>query len=125
MRIKSVLDAIPPRSPWYPLEPIGVGSPVVEGLRSYITRMASQHRVRVSTFTRPRWTGLVAVVNFQTLNALAGTARDWVDLIQARTGRNDVWLSTCLPLGNAISPQNLLAPWQRWCRECYQAWSDG
>lgn len=44
MRIKFVLDAIPPRSPWYPLEAIGVGSPVVENLTSDVTGMARQHR---------------------------------------------------------------------------------
>ena len=58
------------------------------------------------------------------LNGLAGHARKWVGVVQEKTGRKDLRLTTCLPLQGAISPQGLLVSWQRWCPICYQVWSN-
>ena len=39
---------IPPRTLLFPLEPIGIGTPFVESLTSYISRLAEVHAVTVS-----------------------------------------------------------------------------
>ncbi|MDB9512090.1 TniQ family protein [Kamptonema animale CS-326] len=39
--------AIPPRSRFYHLEPIGVGTPYVESLAGYLIRLAQEHCVNV------------------------------------------------------------------------------
>src|SRR3982074_3360598 len=42
------LEAPPPRSRLYSLEPIGIGTPEVESLSSYLNRLAQAHCVTVS-----------------------------------------------------------------------------
>src|SRR2546426_11940697 len=43
------LEAPPPRSRLYSLEPIGIGTPEVESLSSYLNRLAQAHCVTVTT----------------------------------------------------------------------------
>ena len=42
--------AVPPRSRLYCLEPVGVGTGMVESLTSYIARLAAAHSLKLSTF---------------------------------------------------------------------------
>ena len=42
---------VPPRARFYPLEPIGVGTPLVEGLTGYLLRLAEAHAVPVAALT--------------------------------------------------------------------------
>jgi len=42
---------VPPRSRFYPLKPIGIGTPLVESLTSYLLRRAEAHTVPVGTLT--------------------------------------------------------------------------
>src|SRR2546427_5615316 len=42
------LEAPPPRSRLYSLEPIGIGTPEVESVSSYLNRLAQAHCVTVS-----------------------------------------------------------------------------
>jgi len=42
---------VPPRARFYPLEPIGIGTPLVEGLTSYLLRLAEAHGVPVGALT--------------------------------------------------------------------------
>ena len=123
MDMASLLEKIPQRSHWHALEPIGLGSPMAESLTSYLVRVAWSHLVQVSTSVHFRATGLVVPYSSQLLNGLAGHARKWVGVVQEKTGRKDLRLTTCLPLQGAISPQGLLVSWQRWCPICYQVWS--
>lgn len=41
--------SVPPRSRLYHLEPIGVGTPYVESLTSFLMRLANAHSLEVST----------------------------------------------------------------------------
>src|SRR5258708_30853921 len=41
--------ALPPRSRLYPLEPIGLGTPLVESLTGYVARLADAHCVSTGT----------------------------------------------------------------------------
>jgi hypothetical protein len=43
---------IPPRTRLYPLEPIGIGTPLVEGLTGYVLRLAEAHALPVGALTR-------------------------------------------------------------------------
>ncbi|KOP26530.1 hypothetical protein AMR41_09940 [Hapalosiphon sp. MRB220] len=40
---------IPPRSSLFHLEPIGIGTPYVESITSYVARLAEAHSVAVGT----------------------------------------------------------------------------
>src|SRR5713101_4844327 len=42
--------AIPRRSRFYPLEPCGIGTPLVESLSSYLVRLSEVHAVSVGDF---------------------------------------------------------------------------
>ena len=42
---------VPSRARFYPLEPIGVGTPLVEGLTGYLLRLAEAHAVSVAALT--------------------------------------------------------------------------
>jgi len=46
------IPEIPPRARLYPLEPVGKGTPFVEGLTSYILRLADAHTVPVGALVR-------------------------------------------------------------------------
>jgi len=45
-------EAAPPRSRLYNLEPVGIGTPEVESLGSYINRLAQAHCVTVSALLK-------------------------------------------------------------------------
>jgi len=45
------VPGVPPRARFYPLEPIGIGTPLVESLTSYLLRLAEAHGVPVGVLT--------------------------------------------------------------------------
>ena len=114
----------PPRSRFFSLSPIGVGSPQVESLDGYVCRLAAKHRVRPSVlrihlgnepdrFGRGNaapWPGLLE----RTAWACGDKAARLADL----TLKPDV---ARLGLGNLschVSPNNLLASQNSWCPQC-------
>ena len=51
---------LPRRARFYPLEPIGVGTPLVEGLTGYLLRLADAHAVPVIALTEELRRGVAA-----------------------------------------------------------------
>lgn len=49
------IPAIPPRSRLYRLEPVGIGTPYVESLTSYIARLAAEHCVTPKNLGLPNF----------------------------------------------------------------------
>src|SRR6266568_5507760 len=112
------LEAPPPRSRLYSLEPIGIGTPEVESLSSYLNRLAQAHCVTVSALIAhelvphvdtlasararrapspsrevPRGLGQLLAPR---IYGLGRTAATWVDGLEGLTGRRDLRFLTLL-----------------------------
>jgi hypothetical protein len=129
-----------PHSRLCDLEPIGVGTPMVECLTSYITRLADAHSVSpVTLVTReilPRaaplygqpdrkwvsnqWSSVAR--SSALLNGVARGTQNWVQVLEHLTGRGDLRFLTLLTFANVLPPRNLLRRLRAWCSLCYQKW---
>jgi AraC-like DNA-binding protein len=132
---------IPPRSRLYPLEPIGKGTPLVEGLTSYILRLADAHAVPVGALVshelahlRPpsrsgepwkaRWgrrTYAVQLVSYA-VNGLEDGASRWVGALEAGTLRNDLSQLTLLSFREFLCSLHLFRKVRAWCPSCLEEW---
>lgn len=119
---------IPTRTPFPNLEPMGLGTPYVEKLTSYLIRLAMQSHIRVSSlvkyYIKPingiKYTNQVLVPSTKRLaNGHGATARAWVTSANRLVGRDDLHLLTLLPWSNAFSPKcQLISQTRRWCAAC-------
>lgn len=128
-----------PGSRLYQLDPIGVGSPLLESLTSYVARLSGEHRVSPSTLVRKQilpslnrplltrdgspvstFLGQQSVA----LNGLTETARTFVQALEELTLRRDLALLTMLPYKEALSGVSLLRRTKAWCCTCYEEWRE-
>jgi AraC-like DNA-binding protein len=133
--------AVPPRSRLYPLEPIGVGTPLVESLTGYVARLAEAYATRVADLV-----GLVLaeyappgapIISWRTKRTRAGTgfrpgtsaingvtdeARRWILATEAATCRSDLRFLTLFTLRQVFCNQRLLRFIQAWCPHCLEEW---
>lgn len=145
-------DILPERSILYSLEPIGVGTPLVESLNSYLIRLASIHKTNVWDFIhnyiaplfflnqlpkRLSQKDAVDSVMWQLHRELdilmRPDAEFWLDktkhvsqvvrVLEILTGRKDIRYLTLLPWQTwRISFNNIFNTEQPWCVACYQEW---
>lgn len=124
--------AIPPRSRLYSLKPIGLGTPEVESLTSYLTRLANAHRVTMiqlvksefaPALNKPEKT-IAAKFYRETynLNGINTWTRLTIDVLERLTFRDDVCFLTMYPWRHGLSRQKLLRSHLAWCPTCYQEW---
>ena len=127
---------LPPRSRLYPLEPIGVGTPLVESLTGYIARLAEAHCV--STFVLyskeiDALTGKGNIFSFRlegnagysthTINGRGIPAADFVRALESLTCRPDLRYLTLLPWADVLPAQGGLQRRPRaWCAQCLCMW---
>jgi TniQ len=132
------IPPIPPRSRLYRLEPIGIGTPYVESLTSYVTRLAETHcvtpknlimrEIMPSLFqTEPilkyysrvnkLWSERPAV-----LNGISPIARQWVEMLQSLTLSDNLRFLTMLMFNKVIAISRLLRRSKAWCSLCYEEW---
>lgn len=128
---------IPPRSRLYHLEPIGIGTPYVESLTSYIARLAGEHCVA------PKYLAMKVILPMQghfaktpkfyfrlhkvwrdsySLNGISSMARQWVETLQTLTSCNDLRFLTMLTWREVIAADRLLRRSKAWCSLCYEEW---
>jgi hypothetical protein len=135
------LEAPPPRSRLYSLEPIGVGTPEVESVSSYLNRLAQAHCVTVSALIThellphispqgpssasrtpppsrggPRGPGNCLA---RQIDGLGRTAATWGAGLTALTGRHDLHYLTLLTWRNVLPTRHVFAPLLRWCPACF------
>ncbi|BBD60836.1 TetR family transcriptional regulator [Nostoc sp. HK-01] len=134
---------ISPRSRLFSLEPIGLGTPYVESLTSYIVRLAETHGTTISKLViseivpilRPENTSYnTNFYNFSSIGsstargALNGTGLMAINLIQALqklTLRSDLCFLTMLPWAEVIGSQKGLSRHiKAWCPICYEEWHE-
>lgn len=122
---------IPPRSRLYHLEPVGVGTPHVESLSGYASRLAGEHSTTLyylfSEEVAPligkpgTISGRVSFASFsKAANGLGVTATDLVEVFERLTLRRDLRFTTLLPWAGLISSKNLTRELRAWCPACYE-----
>ena len=132
---------VPPRSPLYGLEPIGVGTSWVESLTSYVGRLAAAHSVKVGDLAgrvlaqssdpkdciippeaRAAMRGGHGFrVSSYTINGVTDRARKWVQALECATCRRDLHYLTLLPFRYAL-PDHLFHRHRTWCSLCFERW---
>lgn len=121
----------------YRLEPIGIGTPYVESLSSYVTRLAAAHVVPVSALTKhiiyPQMNmtrtdlGKTAVGGKRAskfVNGLSGVSSDWVTTMETLTGRSGLKFLTMLPFANLLSGEGITSELYSWCPICLEEWRE-
>ncbi len=138
----SSLSPIPKRSYLYSLPPIGIGTPAVESLTSYVARLAEAHAVGTETLVNHVLLPRILKTNGpfagqphrpsrkgwffnggHCLNGVGVCPGRWVLLLQELTGVTHLDLLTVLPWADRLSRVHLLRRTRAWCPDCYQSWS--
>lgn len=134
------VSSFPERSPYYHLQPIGVGTTLVESLTSYVSRLAAAHCVTIATLyehtivpslnksylASPKHCGqaitLLATFKKQikNINGVGQVAREWVDLFEKLTHCQCLMRLTFLSWSEVLTHCNLNRHYQAWCRVCYE-----
>ncbi|MCX7171967.1 MAG: TniQ family protein [Proteobacteria bacterium] len=125
-------SGLPPRSRLFNLPPIGLGTDRVEGLVSYLVRLARAHSVNPRLLVKtefvmvPGLEGMTHAAFFDryagTLDGLSRYAELFSATIGQLVGRDDLRFLTLLPLGQLLpaNGQGLLAGRARWCPICLE-----
>ncbi|MBD1836306.1 helix-turn-helix domain-containing protein [Cyanobacteria bacterium FACHB-472] len=128
---------LPKRSRLYHLPPVGIGSPFVESLTSYIARLAESHSVLPSVLISKEITPYLKKVFakrlssrrlralFDRARALNGTgdiAMDFVQALETLTLRSDLCFLTLQSCASILAQRGLFRPYKAWCPTCYQEW---
>ncbi len=122
---------IPPRSRLYHLEPIGIGTPYVESLTSYIARLAEAHSLTPihllkhakdplsNKFSQQK--NLFGVKhNTGEVNGIGKTALELVNILEKATLRKDLKFLTLLIWSEVFPRKKLIKTRRYWCPLCYQ-----
>lgn len=127
--------SIPPRSILYQLPPIGIGTPTVESLTSYLTRLASSHTVTVGALLEYEVSRLIdnqyGAASLQSISRLRGAVnatgsmtKDLVCALEQLTMQQNLHLLTMLSFANIVPSRNLFRDIRSWCPHCFQEWHE-
>jgi hypothetical protein len=125
---------IPERSELYSIEPVGVGTPFVESLTSYLSRLAEVHKITTGILLKeilgPRFNKKYFFrVNDQVkspqgyrdfINSNGLIAKEFVSVIEQLTMRRDIQYLTLLPWGDFTGNRRLLREHRAWCPLCLE-----
>ena len=122
---------IPLRSRLYHLEPIGIGTPYVESLTSYIARLAEAHCLTPihllkhakdplsnKFFQQKNLFGMKH--NTGEVNGIGKTALELVNILEKVTLRKDLKFLTLLIWSEVFPQKKLIKTTRCWCPLCYQ-----
>jgi hypothetical protein len=132
---------LPPRSQLYSLEPIGIGTALVESLTGYVARLAEAHSVSVgdlvgrvlsdlanpkdAIITRTAKAVRVGGHGFRACNyapnGITETAEKWVHALEAATNRRDLEYLSLLPFRYML-PGRFFRRRRSWCALCFEQW---
>jgi len=125
--------SIPTRSRLFPLEPIGIGTPYVEGLTSYLTRLAEVHTVHLSILASKEIKPVIPKIykskdlfgikhHTGSVNGTGTIATDVVQALEKLTMREDLISLTLLRWSHVFPQRQLNRHVKAWCPACYQNW---
>lgn len=107
----------------YCLKPVGVGTPVVESLSSYIARLAEAHSVNVGALiTKEVCTNFTQKTFFDGVKKINGFSLVCLEVTQALeslTLRNDLKLLSMYMWQNVFANRGMLRDSLAWCPDCY------
>lgn len=121
---------LPPRTKLFHLEPIGIGTPFVESLTSYVCRLAAEHCVtpqtlieeiilpEISTFGTVGNGGKKHIRLIHLINGVGKYAYKWCRALNRLTGRNDMHLLTFIPWEKMLNLQCSIRSRKFWCPIC-------
>ena len=120
----------PGRSHLYPFEPLGQGSPHVESLTSYITRLAEAHGVPPGLLlkyaicpvagTTYRYQFGRNSAGIGSINGVGPDGEKIVDAVERLTKRDDLRHSTLLRFSKVLTRRGLLRSHRAWCPKCLE-----
>ncbi|WP_088104112.1 TniQ family protein [Halalkalibacter urbisdiaboli] len=123
------------RSILYNLEPIGIGTPYVESLSSYITRLAEAHCIYTGTIISKVYAPLLKKEYLLKITKRGGNgffdsaigingfgklAVEFVQLTDTFTGRSDLRSTTLINWSSILSNRGLFKKNKSWCPACYE-----
>lgn len=115
----------------YALRPVGIGTPEVESLTGYITRLAEKHYLTPVTLLKNSVSDISLLpksllqdsINSSfgaSLNGFGENTKSVVEILQNATSRNEIYHTTLLHWKGKISNQKLLKKQMAWCSLCYE-----
>lgn len=129
---------LPTHSRLYHLEPVGMGTPYVESLTSYIARLAAAHSVHPRNLllceVAPYLNGLSHAKTDESKrgamsrllamsavwNGTTASANSMVQGLVRLSGRSDLHFLTLLPFAEVFSQRKLLRRSRAWCSRCFE-----
>ncbi len=140
-RPRDEMPLISPRSRLLSLEPLAIGTPDIEGLTGYVTRLAQEHCVPTGLLvnreipgvfgrSKRRANGRSAPAGFwrhggHAINGTGMLAHDAVQTLSDATCRSDLHNLTLLPWTDVLPSRELLRLTRAWCPWCYRDWREG
>ena len=123
--------SLPTRSRLFQLEPIGVGTPYVESLTSYLARLAQAHTLLLGDLVAREIKSIVPKTYRSkdlfctkhpsgTANSTGAVAKYLLLSLEKLTLREDLENLTLLKWSQVLSQRNLIHPVKKWCPVCYQ-----
>ncbi len=116
---------IPERSAFYPLEPIGIGTPYCESLVSYITRLAYKHCVSpqklIEEVSGEKSQFLTPIVKHKRANNQYDLSNLILDL-ERLIKQSNLHCLTMLSWATVIKHEQLYKRGFSWCPICYEEW---
>jgi hypothetical protein len=132
---ESTWPELPERTHLFNLEPIGLGTPFVESLTSYIIRLATEHQVTPSIIVSQDiasvseklvvdWKGYPELFKKSSIsiNGLSDTALEIADAMERLTGRAGLVALTMIRWRSVLAPTGLVRSCQAWCPVCFEEW---
>jgi len=128
---------MPTRNTLYALEPIGVGTPFVESLTSYLARLAEAHCVFPGTLLQKVLVPQLATLFPQksrkalvrecedrshAINAAGLHAQRMLVALETLTGLHDLRSLTLVMWANVLFGKGATRLQKAWCPVCYEAW---
>lgn len=131
------LPIVPPRSRLYRLAPLGIGTPGVESLSSYLMRLAAAHAVETGTLFamelvpaarysyllhadgQPRLGALSLVKEIHTINGVSRGCATWVTAVETLTLDDGLRHLTLLAWKNLLTLRALTRTARAWCPACF------
>lgn len=121
---------IPPRSLFYVLDPIGVGTGLVESFTSYLMRLAASQELTVreagaiafSASLEPCGKNVPSLSRAHVVNGPCERGSEWVRAFERATSRVDLRFLTLIAFQGSL-PNDFLRSHRAWCPSCLEEWS--
>ena len=113
----------------YALTPCGLGTPYVESLASYVTRLAEAHVVsvwrlilQIRSASRPDGIPRSSLKYAYPINGLGKDSEVLLRNLEGATGRSDLHLLTLSALDGCISHPSIFRTKEAWCSVWLEDW---